>query len=428
MCLKNKIVAAMVCAFVTGIGIFSIDANIAQATTANNVQNTTSTIEQLQQIVQSLIQQIQILIQEIAILKPQETCGNGICRFGETATNCPADCKNLEVNCAKEGEELYSCKEGKLCDLAVEKKCCTGLFSQNINAKMMPDGSCDVSGSGSALIAKKCVRTTCGNKICEAGENKCNCPADCATPPIVGGNCTYKDFPGTCTITQLVTPNGGGFVTANYTFTPSGSVDVSGTFLQSASQINPYSGNTSTSGLTPGMAFNCTLSVEMTGTCTPIIATFKDPVATCYKEREGIFGYISSNTAILPCCPGLISKPRTTCIGTLCGTVEGFICQKATPTCGNGICETGEENPYCPSNASCVGGTCPKDCPAYKCYGQGEGVIGTPTNNNGCCVGLTQVFRNSTSTESPGGFICIKTGDDICGAGENNSNSPFDCR
>jgi hypothetical protein len=32
--------------------------------------------------------------------------------------------------------------------------------------------------------------TTCGDKNCDPGENQCNCPDDCDTPPSTESNCT----------------------------------------------------------------------------------------------------------------------------------------------------------------------------------------------------------------------------------------------
>jgi hypothetical protein len=61
----------------------------------------------------------------IAQLKSQETCGNGICRFGETAAACPADCNQPIADCAKEGEVFvndYTCRSAKCGD----NTCSTG--------------------------------------------------------------------------------------------------------------------------------------------------------------------------------------------------------------------------------------------------------------------------------------------------------------
>jgi|GEM_PF-5729683 hypothetical protein len=108
-------------------------------------------------------------------------CGDKICTSaaGETAANCAADCGAIN-DCVKEGEKFNTCKgAGDYCDLTVEKKCCPGLFPRSINAEMMADGFCNVSGLGSDIVTNKCVKTICGNKICETGEDKCNCAKDC---------------------------------------------------------------------------------------------------------------------------------------------------------------------------------------------------------------------------------------------------------
>jgi len=55
---------------------------------------------------------------------------------------------------------------------------------------------------------------------------------------------------------------------------PSATVDITGTFLKSPNDINPYNGNTAASGFTPGMVAACNLNVITGGTCTPINVSF----------------------------------------------------------------------------------------------------------------------------------------------------------
>jgi len=91
------------------------------------------------------------------------------------------------------------------------------------------------------------------------------------------GNCSYKEFPGTCTAVNPVGNDG----SLNYVFVPSGIIDVSGTFLNSSSQLNPYNGFTDSSPeaiIRVGKAYDCTLKVEERGTCTPVIVVFTGPV------------------------------------------------------------------------------------------------------------------------------------------------------
>ena len=145
----------------------------------------------------------------------------------------------------------------------------------------------------------QCVAPTNGWTACGGGGTiacYCQCPT-----PVVGGNCTYKTFPGTCTI---VTNNGSaGF---NYRFTPSGTPDISGTFLQSVGQISPYNGTASSWPSSAGTT-SCSLSVITGGTCTPInvgfpaITSVSIPVTTSTsgKVSDALKSSISSMAASL---------------------------------------------------------------------------------------------------------------------------------
>ncbi len=223
MNLKQKIVVAGFAAIIASVGIFG--ANIVQAQTDNSQID--PVIAQMQQMIESLKQQIQQIIALIFRLKPLETCGNGICRFGETAVNCAEDCaKQTDIvgnqadpannnNCAKEdaacaiskcdapdsvfetkcvggasgccaglvcvlGDNglIGTCKkdaivcatEGEIIDwrLPATKKCCSGLTS-------ILDCNVEFCSKSSNSICTKC-----GNGQCGLGENRHNCPADCA--------------------------------------------------------------------------------------------------------------------------------------------------------------------------------------------------------------------------------------------------------
>jgi lysophospholipase L1-like esterase len=87
-------------------------------------------------------------------------CGNDICDFGEEC-NCMEDCGTPPAN-------------ESVCDDGVDEDC---------------DGyiDCDdVDCDGNAV----CL--TCGDATCDSdlGEDQCNCPEDCGTPPETEANCT----------------------------------------------------------------------------------------------------------------------------------------------------------------------------------------------------------------------------------------------
>lgn len=89
-------------------------------------------------------------------------CGDGTCGIGENDCNCPADC-DAEAACVPAGETVPVVPDAP--------ECCEGL--QVIGcAAPNADGMCE-DCEGASICA------TCGDAECGAGENPCNCPADC---------------------------------------------------------------------------------------------------------------------------------------------------------------------------------------------------------------------------------------------------------
>jgi len=160
MNLKSKILAAGLAAIIAGFGMFAANINTVQAQT-DGAQQTDSAIAQMMQMIETLKQQIQQIIALIAQLKPQETCGNGACRFGETAAACPADCGTTTIVCAKEGETISP---------GNNKECCFELTPANGS---LWNGQCVTPPGGFRVCIKK------DDGICGTSENSCNSPADC---------------------------------------------------------------------------------------------------------------------------------------------------------------------------------------------------------------------------------------------------------
>jgi sialate O-acetylesterase len=86
-------------------------------------------------------------------------CDDGTCDPGEDQCNCPEDCGSppaTETNCFDEIDE--DCDTFTDCD----------------------DSDCDGDPA--------CP--SCGDTYCDIGEDQCNCPEDCGTPPATETNCT----------------------------------------------------------------------------------------------------------------------------------------------------------------------------------------------------------------------------------------------
>jgi hypothetical protein len=178
MKLKSKItLASLLCAAIALVALAAPASNSAQAVEATFTAQTAATsslsIDQLRAIVESLRKQIEQLIQLIAQLKPQETCGNGICRFGETATSCAADCRQNTKSC----EKNYQCASHK----------CTNSVCCNANQ----------CGNGGACFNKNATTTidavikTCVNEgeWKNAEEQTCKNDYQCAGKKCINSVC-----------------------------------------------------------------------------------------------------------------------------------------------------------------------------------------------------------------------------------------------
>ena len=124
-------------------------------------------------------------------------CGNGKCEIGETAASCLADC-NVSTGCVGEGQYVIASKLVGVDSTPVgPQNCCAGLTKyMGGGSEWVQNGVCvkfDHSGMNANYL---CVK--CGDGICNsaAGENVCNCPADCgSTTCVTEGNKVFA-YPG----------------------------------------------------------------------------------------------------------------------------------------------------------------------------------------------------------------------------------------
>lgn len=98
-------------------------------------------------------------------------CGDRKCGGMETSCSCPWDCLTDTAGCYREG---YTYNPGTTSTLAIKDPgaCCPGLTAVK-EGYANPDGTCFFDLYGELM----CL--TCGDGVCTAGENICNCPADC---------------------------------------------------------------------------------------------------------------------------------------------------------------------------------------------------------------------------------------------------------
>jgi hypothetical protein len=397
MCNKKKLITISLCAMVMFVGIFELGSVTAQAQSSTGSATTTASvlsIEQLRQIVNSLIQQIQQLIKLIAVLKPQETCGNGICRFGETATSCPADCGT--VVCAKKDALCGKFPSMNAFGQAAPSQCCAGL-------------TCKIGSNG---LSGTCVESNiCGNGVCDAGETAASCAADCAAAAKCAKEGEYTS----------------GAVAPQYYYTCCGELK----------GFNPWPANWVGGGNLcydpkKGMPVCKNAGTRAEGWYYPDGTLLKlqdcDQQTTCGLEGAACTlnkceAVADSTSATAEKCVG----SSTCCTGYSC--VSGK-CVKPT-VCGNGTCDAGETATSCPADCGTVCLT----------EGQSGGYSVTPAGIEAwnaspqkCCAGLDKVSTVNRPyngacqlTAGYAGFICTHCGDGVCKNGEDYCNCPADC-
>jgi len=377
MAFKSKILAAGLAAIIAGFGIFAANINTAQAQTDND--NANSAIAQMVQMIESLKQQIQQIIALIAQLKPQETCGNSKCRFGETAATCPADCgtttnDNGKAKCSATGGvwKYSDCASGCVYNTKSER----AVGGKSCAAVCIKDFTCECAGGKYwASREEGCINNTadtCGNGICDLEESVANCPADC-------NDCVIGFKANECCgcpkkiSRSLVGTNG--WVAyekgKDYSAFPK-KENCAGIACSPCEDINTiYQNNCALCGNGTceigETADNCTKDCAgESGKITVVCAPGGDcRTRICYIEGEGEIGMTAGPGK--PCCSGLTAQARITTYPNGTQTVtEGFVCRKP------------------------VAASCKKEGELFG-YLEGE-----------CCEGLLKVYPDGAKTYSAG--------------------------
>ncbi|MDD2679140.1 MAG: hypothetical protein PHS81_04625, partial [Candidatus Nanoarchaeia archaeon] len=101
------------------------------------------------------------------------TCGNGVCEFGETEGNCPEDCADLAISRCYAQEDNDSYAEYRF-------KGCSSDFSgiwDYYDSSLVQNK--DESNCNYLRAKMGCEAGACGDGICDLNENHLDCPDDC---------------------------------------------------------------------------------------------------------------------------------------------------------------------------------------------------------------------------------------------------------
>lgn len=235
-----------------------------------------------------------------------DSCGDGACQPGESATACPEDCKAGAGQCG--------------------------------------DGQCASSESCTTCAADcgKCA-SKCGNGSCDAGENTASCPADCAAK-----SCSATD--NYCTGNTLT------YCETDGTMKPYACPAI----CDAKGQVYAGCGK-STSGTVLCLCSNCG-NGKCDGGETPSSCPGDCSSPSCSSSSQN---FCTGNT--LSWCNTNTGKFQTsqctesTCaakgeVSAGCGVSDSGTVLCLCTTCGNGTCD-GDEDPA----------SCPEDCPSHYC-------------------------------------------------------------
>lgn len=312
------------------------------------------------------------------------TCGDGLCGAGETCDSCPDDCGA----CPTCGDQACDVLGGpnsdpETCDnCAVDcGACCgNGLCEADRNEDC---ASCDTD-------CGPCSSDTCGNGVCDPGENSQNCPPDCPVKCGDGGCDKAYESCSSCEADCGPCPGG-----------------------SSESCEGKCGQNNDTCW--------CDAYCHLYGDCCPDVCTFCGELPKCASCGDG------------KCAPGECNTCPADCT-SWCAKCGDGVCQKTQESCstcpddcgsccGNGSCDPGEDSTGCPADCPpCGDGTCSGNESCHTCVAD----CGSCCGNGNCENSL----YGETCENCPGDCgACLPTG--FCGDGlcknEDCGSCPEDC-
>lgn len=357
------------------------------------------------------------------LTKQQPVCGNNICEDGEAndcppcgsescttrvcrVGTCPKDCESKEVIYAKvpstfslsvgQKANVESFYEMKLVQVSTtEKNYCCGRFDENTGTRSYfwsKDKYCGYEGMSCAGSCPSVVdqrycnpkkACTAEAKICPDGTGVGRVPPNCEFAPCPGEAIQVTADTATQTTSKTITPVPSTVptsqqfavieITTNYWTEEKMKnakpmpIGVPASSTSSSSPVGIASSPTGISSNPPASFQQVTIfqgeGKEVSGTIISLVS-INGNTATFKISFANEFGCDVELCKKYICCTG------TTCpegMPIQCGGCTKDIC---SATCGNGICEQGEDN-YCPCSTMktigeckmpCTSGSCPQDC------------------------------------------------------------------